>query len=381
MADQIGAIGLDISQFESALVTAKERIVDAITASNRLNAAIMASAAAIAIWSKNFVDAKQKAEEMQKAIWGVSRALSAPGYNTESGLETRLKEVDSLLEKLSGKRSLNQVIFEKVSDFFTGKNTDKMENDANDMSLDKKREIEGQIADKIQDQTQLMKIQRQQGKDAVELERIRLEYQEKIGKVTAANGRITSSEYKALKAQEQEAIQAVLKRQQEVTKELQKQSELLTTMRKGNQTAARRQASEDDFEKRIIDANKNGNGPEAEELIRQREEARRGFAIEERNKTPAQRRAERRSGRKYDSDLAKSERENAELDDRIERGVRGSPGSRIERRRDINEENRRRARSVDNAKRAQTVDKAKSWGEKDSQNLQNIANAFANKGG
>ena len=92
MADLMGSLGLDTAAIERALDNVSKKLTNTAINAEGLNLAITASGAAIAIWAKNFVDASQKADMLDKAIKNVAKALSSSEFTSESALETRLKE-------------------------------------------------------------------------------------------------------------------------------------------------------------------------------------------------------------------------------------------------------------------------------------------------
>lgn len=237
----IGSLGLDSKDIEAALDRVGKKLGQTAAQTEGLNMAVTAAAAAIAIWAANVVSAKDKAEQLDKAIEGVARALSAPEFNTESGLETRLKEVDSLLNKLQGKKSLSDVIIENVSDFFTGEDTDKKEDAAGTMAIRKRQEIEEQLAAKIQEQTGLIKMRRQGLQEEVEIAMVQIKFDEMREKLA---GSMTNARQEALKLQQQELTLSI--RQKYEQERIAETKKITDQIQKENDEEAARVLSEEE---------------------------------------------------------------------------------------------------------------------------------------
>lgn len=448
---EIGALGLDTKDIEAALDRVGKKLGQTAAQTEGLNMAVTAAGAAIAIWASNVVAAKDRAEQLDKAIEGVARSLSAAEFNTESGLETRLKEVDALLTKIQGKKPLSDVIIEGVSDFFTGKDRSKEEDETSTMAVKKRQEIEEQLAAKIEQQTQLMRLRRMGLEKEADILQAQIKYDEMRVKLA---GSMTSARQEALKIQEKEllasieqkhnedAMAAAKKETDKIQKENDKEAEaevkraadeeaedqahLLKTERDrraeavkaardavdaakklaeeekkrlafnekiadelraqtremkaalgGNQTAAKREAMENDYDEKIKDAVRRGDTASEIHLKAQRQMERDDLDIEESQKTPRQRAEERKIDRKRKSDKAKADARNAELERRSERGAKSA---QIEDRDKVGTDQKDRAGGVERVRRQGQTPASKGFDEKAAKDLADIAAAFRNKG-
>lgn len=425
----IGGLGLDTGNIEAALDRVGKKLGQTAAQTEGLNMAITAAGAAIAIWASNILDARDRADQLDKAIKSVAKSLGAAEFNTESGLETRLKEVDGLLEKLESRTPLHQVIIEKVGDFFTGKDRGKEEDAASTMAVEKRKEIETQLAIKITEQTKLMQMRRNAMKEEAEIAEVQIKYDEMRSKL---QGSMTNTRQEALKAQKEEAIISIRQKYAEerqaeqqkaqqqadedakkqrdqdvaeimrandamakenaaeekslkerlalnkkITEEIQAQTREMKAARGGNATAAKRESMENEYQRKIKEAIARGNKDEEAALVEQRNIEREDLDVEESKKTPGQKRDERKSKRQIESDEAKARARNRELE---RRGERGAKSAAIEDRTDIVNDRKDRAGSVEKARREGAGTAPKGFDEKAAKDLSDIAAAFRNKG-
>jgi len=128
-----------------------------------------------------------------------------------------------------------------------------------------------------------------------------------------------------------------------IVDELVGESTVTDLRRRGNSTSARREETNQEYDRKIKEAIRNGNTEGEALLRRQQNAANADYDVEESNKTARERRMERTAGRQRESDEAKARRQNADLDNRLANGARGDKNSRLEQRREENMRNAQRA--------------------------------------
>ncbi len=199
MPDLIGEIGLDTAHIQDALDRVSYKITQLGQFSQQTTTAITAAAFAIGIWARNITDAAERADKLNQAIQSVSKSLSASEYNTTGGLEGRLKEIDDVITKLSGKTPLLDSFIDKIKGMrltpfgpMMGKGPqERMEDAAIEESLKKRIEIQQQLAEKVAAVNKVLELQLDGQDEAAKLDKIRLDYAEKIGAAYAAgNGKL-----------------------------------------------------------------------------------------------------------------------------------------------------------------------------------------------
>jgi len=504
MADQIGALGLDVGDFSNAVDGAISRLTSlattAVTTTGNIAglAAITAGALVTAVYQS-----KKAVEELNASFQEIKASTAFNDQLTSVGqMEGAIKKLNEEISKID-----NESYFERVGRFvgsahiLGGEGFDKSEEDQEKARAARAAEIEAllsRIAKKEKDQLDVMVLQRDNQKEDAELLKNELEYKNKIAKANeAGNGQlaavlakekeiteelikqkyarerasvtsnIASDQAKAaidtvlndqknqdaLNDREADAQQKLIDDQREADRkqyqehlvqidnegraikenmdaeyqrwlaEQDKKEERLKQLRgdqanqerimreadakeierynqeqkrkrleaareilqetiamerarMGNQTEARRRKMEDDYIRRIEE---NADNPKAvAELKAQRDQARRDFGVEEMNKSSSQRRAERDADRKRQRDYDRLDKQNAELDRRIDSGVRGSEGSAIERRR---LERANNTLNENRSRRAQNIGQFKGYSQADSKNIADIAAAFRAKSG
>jgi hypothetical protein len=161
-----------------------------------------------------------------------------------------------------------------------------------------------------------------------------------------------------------------------INKDLRDEVEIEEVRRRQGDLAAERRKSDLDFQRKINEAIRDGN-VEGEKLLRQQQgTANRAFDRRSANQTPAEHRAEVAAVRRNERQDRNASRRLADLDDRIARGARGSENSRLEQRRRENEARAKRGADQE-ARRGNVPPNETGFGQKDSANIQIIADALS----
>lgn len=156
------------------------------------------------------MEIKEQAAKAREELAELLRPAQAPDFSALEDLETRVSGLNKLLEETKKKPGFWEDLlatFSQGLDEMFGGTSDRPDAGADSLAaLKQRQEIFEKIAEKARAQTKVTALQNAGEEERAELEKLHLEYAEKLGgAIKAQNAPL----YEALKAQEQEARLAI----------------------------------------------------------------------------------------------------------------------------------------------------------------------------